>query len=165
MGHQQNRPMILLIQFMQKRHHLFTGFFIQVSRRFIAKQHLGIVDERPGNGNPLLLSAGKLSRIMLEPIHNAQPLGDLFKLCRLMLGQPCRKLNILLRRQLRQQVIKLKHKSNVPQAKLSKSSIPQSHDLLLSVPNAAGIPGIQSSQQVLVKRIGMELPVKVRPDL
>ena len=80
MGHQQNRPMILLIQFMQKRHQLFTGFFIQVSRRFIAKQHLGIVDERPGNGNPLLLSAGKLSRIMLEPINNAQPLGDLFKL-------------------------------------------------------------------------------------
>ena len=44
---------------------LFSGFIIQSSCRFIAQQYPGLLRQCAGNGYPLLLSAGKLGRILV----------------------------------------------------------------------------------------------------
>ena len=45
-------------------HDTVTGLGIKVSCRLIAEKDVGIVDECPCNGNPLLLTARNLGRCM-----------------------------------------------------------------------------------------------------
>ncbi len=52
-------PQLLLDAF-QLHLHLLPKLQIQGAQGLVQEQHLGMVHQRPGNGNPLLLAAGKL---------------------------------------------------------------------------------------------------------
>ena len=46
---------------------------IQSARRFVEEHQLGLHRQRPGDGHPLLLSAGQLGRIAVQLIRQADP--------------------------------------------------------------------------------------------
>ena len=52
---------------------------IQIGQRLIQQQHLGHFYQRPGNGNPLLLTAGKLAGLPVQKSLNLHQ-------CRRLLG-------------------------------------------------------------------------------
>jgi hypothetical protein len=52
----------------QQRHDLFAGARVQVSGRLVGEEDRRIVDQRPGNRHPLLLSAGKLVGPMVDAV-------------------------------------------------------------------------------------------------
>ena len=49
-------------------HDFIRGFAIQVTGGFIGKNNGGIVDQCPGNGNPLALPTGKLIGFVVAPV-------------------------------------------------------------------------------------------------
>ncbi len=82
---------------------LFSGFIIQSSRRFIAQQDPGLLCQCTGNGYPLLLSAGKLGRILLLFVGEAQQIQCLIHDLRICFGF-CDEGDIFPDRQFRDQV-------------------------------------------------------------
>ena len=80
----------LLLDITQLHADAFTQLGIQVGQRFIQKQELRIHDERSGDSDTLLLSAGHLVReALFHPgeLHQRERFGDalLDLLCRFML--------------------------------------------------------------------------------
>ena len=49
---------------------------IEVAGRFVGKDHLRVVDERAGDGDPLLLTSGQLIRPVIEPLAEADQVGQ-----------------------------------------------------------------------------------------
>ncbi len=53
----------------KKVHDPGSGHRIEVAGRFVAEEEVGVVDECPGNGDPLLLAAGELARLVgIKPL-------------------------------------------------------------------------------------------------
>ena len=70
-----------MIQFFQEAHHFITIRRIQISRRFISEDNTWIGNNGTRYGHTLLLSTGKLLRIMLGAVsylHTLQSLIDTF---------------------------------------------------------------------------------------
>ena len=59
MRRDQHRAAVLLYEFAEEGEHRFGSRAIQVARRLIGQQHRRLVAERPGDGDTLLLPAGK----------------------------------------------------------------------------------------------------------
>ena len=53
---------------LEQGQHLLAGFVVQRTGGLIAEQELGVLGQRPGNGNALLLAARKLGREVVEPL-------------------------------------------------------------------------------------------------
>ena len=60
MGHIDERDAHLLLDTLQLVLHILPQPEIQRAQRLVQQQHLGAVHQRPGDGHPLLLSAGEL---------------------------------------------------------------------------------------------------------
>ena len=58
----------VLVELLKNAHDLDAGAAIEISGRFIRQQHLRIVDQRARDGDALLLTAGKLTWIMVLAI-------------------------------------------------------------------------------------------------
>ena len=56
-----------LVHFGEYFHHVFAHLGIQVSRGLVGHDQAGVVHQGAGDGHPLLLSAGKLVRVMRFP--------------------------------------------------------------------------------------------------
>ena len=52
------------VEFFEHLHHFDTGFGVEVSGGFIGEDHRRTVDQCSGNGYALLLTAGKLGRVV-----------------------------------------------------------------------------------------------------
>src|ERR1700719_2830833 len=52
----------------QKLQHDPLVRFVQISRRFVGKNELRVIDQSAGHGHALLLASGKLSRKMREAV-------------------------------------------------------------------------------------------------
>ena len=61
----------LLIEHFKEAQHFFTGFEIQIAGRLIRQENDRIIDQGPGNGDALLLPAGKLRRLMIQTVAQA----------------------------------------------------------------------------------------------
>ena len=59
----------------QQLHDLDAGFAVQGASGFVCQQNVRIVDEGPGDGHPLHLSAGHLVGLLVEMVSQA----DLFQ--------------------------------------------------------------------------------------
>ena len=76
--HHQQRHVQLLIQPLQQPQNLHRRVIVQVSRRLVGHDDLGVRHDRPGDADALLLAAGKLPRVMLGPVRQVHGLqGDL----------------------------------------------------------------------------------------
>ena len=52
---------------------------IQVGKGLVQQQDLGLLDQGPGNGHPLLLTAGELTGLAVEQLCDLQHLGDILQ--------------------------------------------------------------------------------------
>ena len=62
----------LAVETLKESHDLPTGLGVKVSGRFIGKQNLGIVHQRPRDRDALTLATGKLAGAMPQPVRHAQ---------------------------------------------------------------------------------------------
>ena len=81
-GHEDDRD-ALGVQPLEHPQDLVAGPRIEVAGRFVGQQQCGAIDQGPGDGDPLLLAAGHLRRLVVHAI--GQP--DLLEQ---RLGQPPR---------------------------------------------------------------------------
>jgi len=63
MGDQQHRTATLAMNPAEQLKHLGCGLGIEVAGGLISQQQGRLSDQRPGDGNPLLLPAGQLARL------------------------------------------------------------------------------------------------------
>jgi len=111
-GDDNNRHAPLLAQVIQQLQHGFSGHIVQGTRWLIAQKQPGILGKGPGNGHPLLLAAGELGRKIPGPAteaHHIQRLGRRYGIAA-KLGCD---FHILQRRQVGNQIVKLKHKAHI----------------------------------------------------
>ena len=57
----------------QQAEHLRAGAGVEVAGRLVGEDDLGPGDQRPGDGDPLLLAAGQLRRAVPQPVGQAEP--------------------------------------------------------------------------------------------
>ena len=55
----------------QELQDLLAGARVEVAGRFVGEQHGRLADERPGDGDPLLLATGELGRLVAETVGQA----------------------------------------------------------------------------------------------
>lgn len=63
-----NHRVALIAQLVQDRHHLFTGMAVERTGWLIGEDHLSAVHQRAGNTHALLLTAGKLRRLIINTL-------------------------------------------------------------------------------------------------
>ena len=109
--------MPLIPQLVQDRHDLFPGVAVQRPGRFIGKDHLPAVHQRPGDTHPLLLATGELRRLVIDPLPQPQPgkqrLRPLKPFFALHAGIDRRHFDVLRRAQVREQVVTLEDKAEM----------------------------------------------------
>ncbi len=67
-----DRNPIPFVQLSKKRHDLCGPHSVEITGRLIGKKYRGPRDKRPGDGRPLLLSAGQLVRKMFQAIAESE---------------------------------------------------------------------------------------------
>ena len=84
MGHVQEGDAQTLLHVFQLQLHLLAQLQVQGAQGFVQQEHLRLVDQRPGDGHPLLLSAGEGVHVALAiapQVHQLQhgfyPAADL----------------------------------------------------------------------------------------
>ena len=68
---QHHRQAAVPPQLLQQADDVVPGALVQVAGRLVGQQDLGLLDQRPGDGDALLLSAGQLGRQMPDPVGQA----------------------------------------------------------------------------------------------
>ena len=76
MGYQHDGS-ALLMQACQYFHYFFASGRIEISSGFVGQQHEWIIGQRAGNGDTLLLSTGKLTGAMSQPVAQTDLLGQI----------------------------------------------------------------------------------------
>ena len=66
-GHEHDR-LAPVVEPSKQGHDLLAGGRIQVARRLVGQQDARPIHERPGDGDPLPLSAGELGRAVADPV-------------------------------------------------------------------------------------------------
>ena len=64
----QHDSMTLVVELFENAYHLRAGFGIQVARGLVGEDDGGVVDQRPRDSHPLLLTAGKLVWTAVQPM-------------------------------------------------------------------------------------------------
>src|SRR3546814_1296484 len=68
MGNHQYRNAIGAIEVREQFHDLYGSFGVEIACGFVRKQHVGIGDNSPRDGDALLLAAGQFGGCMIPPI-------------------------------------------------------------------------------------------------
>ena len=117
-------------------HDLHGGFRVEISGRLVGKHHVGPGNEGAGDSRALLLAARHLAGEMIQTVgqpHAAQKLARrLFPLCARDAPEHQRHRHVFRGRQVRQKVIRLKHKAEV--------ALPERGQLVFAHPRNARAP-------------------------
>src|SRR3990167_2174662 len=104
-----------IVQFLENRHHLQSGLGVEVAGRLIGEDDLRIVDERPRDGDALLLSAGELIGQIVRAMRHPDRYERFFHSLRIVLYRMIviqeRKLDVLGNGRFRQEIERLEYKS------------------------------------------------------
>ncbi len=96
---------------------VFTQLLVQCAQRLVHQQDAWLVDQRPGNGDSLLLATGQLRRAAVSKLFQLDELEHridfLFALSRRQLADRQRESNVVAYRQVREQRVALKHHADV----------------------------------------------------
>jgi hypothetical protein len=71
-GHHHDRLAELADRLPQEVQDVGRGVRVEVAGGLVGEDQIGLVDQRPGAGNPLLLTAGELGRAVRETVRDAQ---------------------------------------------------------------------------------------------
>src|SRR5262245_27648475 len=111
----ENNCVSVLIEIFEKRHDFVTRFRIEITGGLIGEDNGWIVYQSPGDRDALALTAGKLVRLMVQPIaepHLAQHVGGAVTACFLIdAGVNERKLHIPQAVSARKKVKRLENKT------------------------------------------------------
>ena len=123
----QRRQLVLAMQSREQLENYFGGSPIEIASGFVRKQKLRLADQSPGQGQPLLLTAGQFARAVMTSIlkaNFAKPTrGVSFGLCAGNAAGQQRHSNILQGGKFRQQIVKLPDKADLAIAKFGGSII------------------------------------------
>ena len=129
-----------------------AGGGIEVACRFIGKENAGIIHQRAGNGNALLLASAELRGEMIETIRKTDAIKQCAGLCLTALGcqaaEHGREENIFERRQFRKQEVGLKDKSHPHVAEPGLSAAMDCEELFPLKFHAASARMLQTSQNI-----------------
>ena len=108
------------VELVEEAHDVRAGVAVEVAGRLVGQDERRLRDERPGDRDPLLLAAGQLGRLVVEPVAQPEPLerglrpgGPLA--ARDALVQQRRR-DVVERRRPRQQVVRLEDEPDRPAA-------------------------------------------------
>ena len=135
---------------LQQSHHLRARSGIQVAGRFIRQQHRRLGRNGPGDGHPLLLSAGKLIGIPVHFPFDPQLSADLRDIIpiRFPAVQPDGKHDILVHILYRYQIIVLEDKTDMPAPKHRQLLLRHLHDRMSVYDDLPRIRKVQSPDQI-----------------
>ena len=72
-GDEDDRP-AGVVELVEQRHDLGAGMAVEVAGRLVGQDQRGFGDDRPGDGDALLLAAGQLGRLVVEAVAEPEPL-------------------------------------------------------------------------------------------
>jgi hypothetical protein len=146
----------LALQLAQQLEHAPSGSRIEVARRLISQHDRGVRDDGACDGHALLLPAGQLAGPVVQPL--AQP--ELFQrlagppqLVTLATPDTEGHLDVLERRELRQQVVQLEDETDVPVAVGGEPARVAGEDLLATKEQSAGVRGVETAEAVQEGRL------------
>ncbi len=116
-GHVNNGDAKTSMQLTEFILQIFTQFFIQRTQRFVHQQNAWFVDQRPRDGNALLLAAGQLRRAPMSKLfelHQLQHRVDpTFTLGAGQFANRQRERDVVAHRQVREKRVTLEHHTDV----------------------------------------------------
>ena len=152
MRHHDDREPLVDVQPLKELEHRLAGLAVEVARGLVGHQHDRACDERPRDRDALLLPAGELARAMSQPIAEPhllervhRPLAPLLR-ARALIQQRHR--DVVLDRQLRQQVERLKDEPDLASAEAAERFVVEAvGPLAVEAVDAAG-RSIEAAQDV-----------------
>jgi hypothetical protein len=133
---------------------------VKISGRFVCKYYRRVIYKGTGYGNPLLLSAAEFRRLMVEPVAEIQETQQFgctaFCLSLALSGNICRNTNIFKSCKFREQLMKLKNKTDVGVPECCKGSSPQTAYVRIIKINSPSIGAIESAYNL--KKSGFSGP-------
>ena len=67
-GDKDDSDAVGAVELLEHLQEFLAGARVKVAGRLIGKEHLWVVDKRPGDSHPLLLAAGKLRRVVINAV-------------------------------------------------------------------------------------------------
>ena len=150
-GH-QNDGVALGVQLLEDGHHLFAALAVESAGGFVRQDHLAAVGERPGNTDPLLLTAGELAGSVVAAILQSQAgqqgAGSGLAIKAGSAGIDGGDLHVGGRVQMGQQVIALEDEAEVVAAQPCQGEGIQGRGILAAKQILAAARAIEAAQQV-----------------
>ena len=152
MGHDDRSQVPFSVKFTDHLENRLAGSVVQVPGRLVGQKHLRLPDQGPGNGNPLLFAAGKLTNFMLQPVRKSYPVEH--SACsRLYIGplvapDQLRHHCIFNSRKFRQKVMELKDKPDVLVPKSGQFLWTPVKDILVFKEHIPSRRRVQAAEQV-----------------
>src|SRR3954470_15266490 len=139
----------------QQAQHLSAGRGVQVAGRLVGEDDVGAGEERPGDGDALLLPAGELVRAVPQPVAEAQPADDGVHPVPVgpLPGQLHRQQDVVLRVEHRQQVEGLEDEADPLAAQRGQLLVAQGGQLGVAQPDLPGAGGVQAGEAVHQRRL------------
>jgi hypothetical protein len=131
-GHHHDRLPELADRLPQEVQDVGRGVRVEVAGGLVGEDQIGLVDQRPGAGHPLLLAAGELGRAMREPVRDAQLLHQVAEPVAVGLGpgQVSGQGDVLGRGQRRDQVEGLEDEADLVPAQPGEPGVVEPADVL-----------------------------------
>src|SRR5262249_27375512 len=70
----QHDRLAFVVELLEDAHGLFGGLRVEIAGRLVGQDQLRVVDERARDGDPLLLAARELARLVVVPVGEAHDL-------------------------------------------------------------------------------------------
>ena len=153
-----HRQPLLAVETAKQRDHVLAGAAVEVAGRLVAHEDRRAVDERPGDRHALLLAAGELGGMVVEPVGQADALERLTgTFAPLAGGDPPgidhRQFDILQRRRPRQEVEVLEYEAEVAIADRGALVLRERHHLPAVEPVAPGTGAVETAECVHERRL------------
>ena len=136
-------------------HDVGAGVAVEVAGRLVGEDQRGFGDERPGDGDALLLAARQLGRLVVEPVAQAEPLEGRRGARRALAARDALveqgRGDVVERRRARQQVVRLEDEADGPAAEPGQAVVVELRDgrpgeaVLAAGSGGRGSPGCSSS--------------------
>ena len=154
-GDHDERARALVDGATQQREHTSPGPGVERTGGLVGEDHVGLPDERPGDRDPLLLTARELCGTVLDPV----PQPDAFErrpdrgARNAPAGEPRRQRDVLLRGERTEQVEGLEHEADALAPEPGERVLRQPVERLVAEPHAAGGGAIKSRGQLQQRRL------------
>ena len=147
MGNDRRRGAKLAIDLVDGFKHEDTRLAIERTGRFVAQQNFGLLGNRTGDRDTLLLTAGELRRKMIRPLAQVDEPQCVERIERALryLGDQC---HVLLRRQAWDQVVELENETNVVTPEAGQLGFVSTRELVVTEAHGTRGGGIQAANDI-----------------